>query len=219
MSIGAEPCVLYFHHIGPLPDYRWVSPQHLKRQLQWLMERRTAATLDNAAAIGSATFCVTFDDGYDDVLEALPILDALSITATFFVLPAYFGRTSGFTGGLLSKHLSQADVKFLSRSGHGIGSHGLLHRNLTALGEDELTAELVQSRKMLEDIIGTSVPYFAYPYGLCNDYVVEQCLRHYKDAWSTGAAKALQGGQGRLGCRSRVYMDEDPNGTDYIIVR
>jgi peptidoglycan/xylan/chitin deacetylase (PgdA/CDA1 family) len=199
-------CVVYYHHVGEVPDYRFVTVDELRNQALWLLNQRKPATLDEIN-LADMRFSLTFDDGYDDVRGALPLLDELNIRATFFVLPLYFGKVSRVTTGYPSRHLSRADIKFLHSEGHQIGSHGLEHRDLTQLDSATLQEELLCSQALLEEIMGAKVHQFAYPYGLCNEDVVRECLKHYRDAWSTGSEKARRGGAGS-GARPRCYLQK-----------
>src|SRR6266849_888209 len=95
---------------------------------------------------------VTFDDGYQSVLEnAIPILLEKQIPATIFVPTKYLGgRPTWITD---EKHrnasetlLSINDLKSLRKNGVFIGSHSVTHRPLTELSQAEVFAELIESR-------------------------------------------------------------------------
>ena len=61
----------------------------------------------------------------------------------------------------------------LSERGHEIASHTLTHEFLPALDDAELARQITHSRGMLEDWLGRSVRGFSYPFGVCDDRVVE----------------------------------------------
>ncbi|MBM6593011.1 polysaccharide deacetylase family protein [Microvirga pudoricolor] len=116
-------------------------------------------------------FLVTFDDGYRDTVQnALPVLVEKAVPAVMFVISGYL------TGEL---HELRADVngKFLDRqgclrwteAGMAIGSHTHTHRRLAELSEDEVLRELVHSRSVLSDLLGTFVTHFACPWGSPGD--------------------------------------------------
>ena len=50
-------------------------------------------------------------------------------------------------------------------AGWEIGAHSLTHPDLTQLTDEEVTIELIQSRKNIEETLTTKVISFAYPYG------------------------------------------------------
>jgi len=100
---------------------------------------------------------ITFDDGCEtDLTVSAPTLAGAGFQATFYVL-------SGSVG--CQGYLSPAQLRELSSSGFEIGSHSVTHRLLTDLNRDELRAELVDSKKKLEDLTGKSVDHFSCPKG------------------------------------------------------
>jgi peptidoglycan/xylan/chitin deacetylase (PgdA/CDA1 family) len=56
-------------------------------------------------------------------------------------------------------------ARALVSAGMSVGSHGVTHRALARLTEDEQRAELVGSKRLLESEIGREVSALAYPYG------------------------------------------------------
>ena len=60
-----------------------------------------------------------------------------------------------------------------------IGSHTLTHANLDKLDDAACLFELTESKKQLEQLIGTSVSSFAYPFGIYSDRDV--CLAKQAD--------------------------------------
>jgi peptidoglycan/xylan/chitin deacetylase (PgdA/CDA1 family) len=103
---------------------------------------------------------VTFDDGYADNLHVVaPLLVERSIPFTVFV-------TSDFIRGNMTGFLSPIELQELARlPGVIIGAHGRSHCNLTLCSDKQLHAELVDSKRYLEDLIGLPVASLAYPYG------------------------------------------------------
>jgi peptidoglycan/xylan/chitin deacetylase (PgdA/CDA1 family) len=72
-------------------------------------------------------------------------------------------------------NLSWDDVREIVRLGHDIGSHTVTHADLGTLDETQARAELVESKRVLEEQTGRRVRWFAYPYGgrhnFCLDYL------------------------------------------------
>ena len=100
---------------------------------------------------------LTFDDGHCSGYSlALSILSESSLRAVFFI-------TTGWTGK--DHYLTGEEIKKLHDSGMMIGSHGISHRFMTDLTDDELAAELTGSKKALESIIGEDVISFSAPGG------------------------------------------------------
>lgn len=135
------------------------------------------------------SFAITFDDGYRSVYEqAFPILQKYNFTATIFItvgktkpltiverLPSMQGR----------EMLSWQEIKLMQAANISIGSHTLTHPNLTKLSKEEQRAEIYESKIMIEDILGTEVNSFAYPYGIYDKTSLELVQEYYNCACST----------------------------------
>ena len=68
-------------------------------------------------------------------------------------------------------HLSKSEIIEIRSLGHEIGSHGLTHADLTRLNTKDLSHELHDSKKMLEDIIDKKVTAISFPFGSWNKRV------------------------------------------------
>ncbi|MEW1864535.1 polysaccharide deacetylase family protein [Streptomyces sp. NPDC088194] len=171
------PWTLMYHSVGDRragdPYLVTVTPERLAGQLLWLRRRGLTGVgmrqLLAARARGRAGRLVglTFDDGYADFLtDAVPLLRAHGHTATVFVLPGRLGGTNAWDPDGPRKPLLTADgIRAAHTAGMEIGSHGLLHRDLTALDDADLDLELTESRSLLTDITGTAPAGFCHPYG------------------------------------------------------
>jgi peptidoglycan/xylan/chitin deacetylase (PgdA/CDA1 family) len=158
-----------------------ISPERFEEHLKWLAKRpKRIAALRDLLHIPSTKnlIAITFDDGYKDNLTvALPLLEKYNLPATIFVVAGFIGK---------DKYLNADDLKVLAE--HPlitIGSHGLWHRHLPKLPHREVLHELVNSKKLLEEIINQTVDLLAYPYGDCN-VEVERLSKEcgYFAAWS-----------------------------------
>lgn len=54
-------------------------------------------------------------------------------------------------------------IKEIAGQGHEIGSHGLSHKQIFKLSEDDFRQEIAESRKLLEDITGKAVLGYRAP--------------------------------------------------------
>jgi peptidoglycan/xylan/chitin deacetylase (PgdA/CDA1 family) len=150
-----------------------VTPRRLSEQLRWLRARglRGVGTgeLLAARAEGRDTGLagLTFDDGYRDFLDrAVPLLRRYGCTATVYVVAGLLGGDNAWDPLGPRRPLLTADgVRAAADAGMEIGSHGLLHRDLTTAGAAALTEETVRSRALLEEVTGRPVTGFCYPYG------------------------------------------------------
>ncbi|QQR52312.1 polysaccharide deacetylase family protein [bacterium] len=101
---------------------------------------------------------VTLDDGWtDQYTNGLPILQKYAMPVTFYIL----------SGSLTNQpdYMTGTQVRALATAGHEIGSHTVTHPHMPTLSANQLTAELANSQTTLQNLIGKSVPNFAYPYG------------------------------------------------------
>ncbi|WP_369383917.1 polysaccharide deacetylase family protein [Streptomyces sp. cg36] len=172
--------VAMYHSVGPRADARTddpynitVTPRRLERQLRWLRARGLLgvgmARLLRARAAGGGSRLVglTFDDGYADfVEEALPLLRRYDCTATLFALPGLLGGTNDWDPlGPRRPLLDESGIRRALTWGMEIGSHGLVHTDLTTADDTTLRRETEESRALLRSITGRDVLGFCYPYG------------------------------------------------------
>jgi len=113
-----------------------------------------------AAHRGDMQVVVTFDDGTSDHLRAAGILADHGLRGVFFLVVDRLDEPG---------YLRRADVRRLVEFGQIVGSHTLSHRQLPTLSDDELTRELVESRRVLEALSDRRVAWFAPPGGHYDD--------------------------------------------------
>jgi peptidoglycan/xylan/chitin deacetylase (PgdA/CDA1 family) len=67
-------------------------------------------------------------------------------------------------------YLDWSEVKTMQSHGIGFGSHTVTHPILSLLSEDEAREEVLESKRLMEKILGTPVKSFAYPSGRRQDF-------------------------------------------------
>lgn len=102
----ADPVILMYHRVADVAIDPWglaVSPENFAAQMRALKRVRKPVSLDFmvkemlARRPPAGAIAITFDDAYRDVLRnAKPVLQALDIPATVFVVTGHLGRKTGF---------------------------------------------------------------------------------------------------------------------------
>lgn len=132
------------------------------------------ACLFGGAPLPPRSVVITFDDGYLNFQEfAWPVLRRHGFPATVFLVSRLLGRRAEWLGSEFKDHpslMNDATVRQLQAEGAHFGSHACSHPRLSRLSSADKRAEIFDSKKTLEDVLGREVPDFCYPYG---DYDVE----------------------------------------------
>lgn len=163
--------ILVYHHVRPQEGWgketwSWkmtVTPATFEKQMQWLSDKgyETITLSEMVAAIrGERTMpakpvVITFDDNNPTQYDvAVPIMEKFGQRAVFYLVTKY----------LDTPHMLNRDKALeLQEKGHEIESHTLLHRALTGLSDEELRADLTESKRILEELTGTPITHLCYP--------------------------------------------------------
>jgi len=161
-----------------------VSQDHVRsfrKKLETVIATANIVSLDDILAGRMSrkkiNVAITFDDGYRGWIDnVIPILRKLGVTATFFVSSSFVGireeeerdilRTNQGSDQNINGRLTAKELRKLSMEGFSIGGHTCNHINMETLRDiNDLRREIQDDKKELENIIGTKVEYFAYPFG------------------------------------------------------
>jgi len=214
-ALQRQPIVLMYHSVAPHDEdpYRvTVSPRRFEQQMRWLDRRglrgvsmsellEARRRQSDAGLVG-----LTFDDGYDDFVRyALPVLEQHGFGATAFVIAGRLGGVNAWDPLGPRKPLMTANqVRLAAATGIEIGSHGLRHVSLDAATGLNLSRELQVSRQILQDITGSAVGGFCYPYGHLGARVVNGA----QEAGYEYACAIRPGGQTGPFALPRIYVGE-----------
>jgi peptidoglycan/xylan/chitin deacetylase (PgdA/CDA1 family) len=143
--------------------------------------------LDGTKTLPPRPVAITFDDAYASVVtEALPVLVRHRVPATVFAIGARIGGDNQWPGQWRSISrqplADRAGLAELAAAGIAIGSHSWTHPVLTELDAAAATREIVESADRLEQLLGTEVRHFAYPYGIRGAREIEIARRRYRTA-------------------------------------
>lgn len=162
--------ILMYHYIRVNPDENdkaganlSVSPDEFRTQMKYLRDNGyEVANLNQMLADnGKKKVVLTFDDGYHDAYEnAAGILKDFGFTGTVFVIVNKIGENG---------YLNWDEIKALKNAGWEIGSHTIHHLDLT--NNKGAKEEITESKKILEEKLGTKIDSFCYPAGKYNDEI------------------------------------------------
>jgi len=197
--------ILCYHSVDPAWESPLaVRPEEFEAHCGWLARHRTVVPLARAVSHMSPSgrlprgwTVITFDDGFTGVLDhALPVLARHGLPATVFLVAATL------TDDGLEPHwvrtpppwplttLTAGQVHQMQGMGVDFQSHSRAHLDLVDLDYDACVDDLRESRTMLEDLLGHSVPHVAYPRGLHNAQVRRAAeAAGYRHAYSLPESK------------------------------
>lgn len=174
--------VFNYHHIRSMPNVAsstitdrafTVSPEGFEAHLRYLRDNGYKTVLpddladffDTGAPLPSKAVMITFDDGrYGQYQWAYFLLKRYGMKAAFFITTNWIGRPDFMTW---------EQIKEMNDNGMTIGSHAMSHPHLSALVDADLSRELTDSKKIIEEKIGRKIDYFAYPGGAYDARVIE----------------------------------------------
>ena len=119
-------------------------------------------------SLAGTTPKITFDDGHRSNYEnSFPILERFGAKATFFVLAGQVGSNENY--------ISWEQAREMAAAGHHIASHGWSHRTLTQCNSSDLVREVSDSKREIEDRLGTAVDSLSVPGGRWDFRVADAC--------------------------------------------
>ena len=117
------------------------------------------AYLTQGTPLPAKPVIITFDDGYRDNYEnALPLLTAHKMTATFFIVVDFIDRER-------PEYVSWEMVSALHDAGMSVEAHGVDHTTLRNRSQADLEFQALRSYETIQDRIGVRPRFFSYPAG------------------------------------------------------
>jgi peptidoglycan/xylan/chitin deacetylase (PgdA/CDA1 family) len=166
----------------------------------------TGACLDMAEGrrrIDARYFHLSFDDGFRNIfVNAVPVLNTLSVPALFFVPTAFvdadrllaqaYCHTIDYRA--MIEMIRWADLREMVSAGFEVGSHTRSHARLSAISNrpEILEREIQGSKQDLEAQLGGPCRYISWPYGERRD-VDTISLKMIQRAGYRGCFSAVRG--------------------------
>lgn len=118
---------------------------------------------------------LSYDDGVEQDMELVRILNAHGIRATFNINSGLFAKEGTvYPAGQVHRRMTLAQAKALYKdSPHEVAVHALTHANLPELPVSMVTREVLLDRENLEREFGGVIRGMAYPFGTYSDEVVQ----------------------------------------------
>ena len=145
------------------------SPSTFRDQIKMLADSGFTSILPDqlydyllyGTALPEKPVMITFDDNDGTQYSAAhPILKEFGFKGVYFIMTVTINRPG---------YMSKEQLKELSDDGNVIGSHTWDHHNVQKYEGDDWVTQIENPSKVLEEITGKKVEYFAYPFGLWNE--------------------------------------------------
>lgn len=182
--------ILMYHQVGEFesPKAHRAGFCHIRRfraQMAYLKHlgyqvislQQACDGLFQGGPLPSRPVVLTFDDGYRNFKDyALPVLRRHGFNATVFIVAGLVGRNAKWledNGRHGPDLMSATMLRELREHGITLGSHTISHPRLSRIDSARMQQEIVDSKAVLEDILGEKVQDFCYPFGDYNRAVRE----------------------------------------------
>lgn len=127
--------------------------------------------LEAGGALPPSTCVLTLDDGHRSSLEMADLMSEAGVRGTFFLTMNYCRERADF--------LKPDEIRQLASQGFDFGTHGASHQALPHMPVDRMRAELADSKRWLEDVLGGPVTSMSLPAG-------EGSAEVLREAWELG---------------------------------
>ncbi len=180
--------ILCYHNLSSIRGSMNMTPERFESQIKYLKDngyniiplKEAVAYLEGKRdSLPAKPIVITADDGWkSDYVYMYPIVKKYNIPVTLFIYPQTIS-----TG---KNALTWEEVKELQQTGlFDIQGHTYSHPNFkhekknrtSAEFEKFVTKELSGSKKILEDKLGTSISYLAWPFGIYDPYLEQQAAK------------------------------------------
>jgi peptidoglycan/xylan/chitin deacetylase (PgdA/CDA1 family) len=197
--------ILCYHNFSPTtPGYMNMTPEKFETEIKWLKDNGfTIVPLKEAVAylqgqresLPPKPVVITADDGWQSAYTYMyPIVKKYQIPVTLFIYPQTISE---------GKHaMTWAELKELQQTGFfDIQGHTYWHPNFkqekrklsTAAYQKLVKVQLVDSKAILENKMGTKITLLAWPYGIYDPYLEQQAANAgYTMAFSIDDRKATK---------------------------
>ncbi len=201
--------ILMYHNFVPdgqeCNDFT-TSESHFRRDLQWLTEQGYSFVLPSELAAGEPlpekAVMLTFDDGYSSNYEiAYPLLQEYDAKAVIALITKRIeDEVSGFLTWDMCREMLQSGIVEIGSHSHDVhilADQGVA-RNEGESREDyeaRVFPDIQTSIALIQQELGITPVYFAYPYGKTEEWIADYIQEHFTVTVTTawGAADTSGG--------------------------
>lgn len=144
------------HVLADITDYTAPPPPP---DLSGYATTTAVASARRIASPGGGAVCISVDDAYSGMRTFAALLEGRGQRATFCITTNLMNDASGAT------KIVKQDILDFHAAGHEIAAHSKTHANLTSITPAQAVVELEYPKLWLEDLIGSPVTTWAYPFG------------------------------------------------------
>jgi peptidoglycan/xylan/chitin deacetylase (PgdA/CDA1 family) len=176
--------VIAYHKISNKVDFgvNAVKTATFKKHLDLLARHgyqpTTFQNIQKGEYVTDKSIVIVFDDGYEECYtNAAPIMKQYNFPAVICPVTNFIGKKNDWEPFFMQRkfhHLTKSQLIALYRQGFEIGSHGKNHLYLPFLNDAVLRAEILDSKRFLEELVDDEIVTFCYPYGQYNKHVMTQ---------------------------------------------
>ena len=189
--------VLSYHSISNDNCPLSLNINKFEKQLIYLKNKKyQSINFDEVNLKKEKQIIITFDDGYKNIISnCLPLLKKYNFKAICFIVTNFIGKNNSWDSNnknIISKELmNKENLNEWINSGMTLGSHSHDHYDLTKLNYNEIRYQIEKSKGVLEDLSGTEINSFCYPYGKYNSNIHVQMTDSstYSNAFTTNRSR------------------------------
>ena len=193
--------ILNGHYISPDSDNPQIFEDQmskLSKKVSFVYIQEAIELIEKQQQVKSPIVAFTYDDGFKECLYSIaPVLEAYNTNAAFFINPNFIDGDVNYKKDFLKRinvknkePLNWGEVIALSNKGHVIGAHTMDHLDLgnESLTIEELKAQIVDCKKLIENKIKANCSIFAFPFGQKQNLSIKAlqiAKEHYKYIFSS----------------------------------
>lgn len=116
---------------------------------------------------------LSYDDGVVQDRRLVSLMNKHNVRGTFNIGSGILGYKDTADFGKAPVDISKVEADEVKQlyDGHEVAGHGLYHSSLVDVGTPAAVYEIIEDRRRLEELTGSCVRGFAYPFGAFNDEV------------------------------------------------